>query len=120
VVDHYLEHSRIYYFSNGGADELYLSSADWMPRNLDRRVELMFPVLQDNCKRLVKDILDDYFRDNCQAWVMNSDGRWSRLIPAPGEDRFRVQSRLLARAAGAAEGETAHTEFIVRRSADKR
>ncbi|MDR2136534.1 MAG: polyphosphate kinase 1, partial [Treponema sp.] len=48
IIDRYLEHSRIYYFANGGAEELYLSSADWMPRNLERRVELMFPVLQDD------------------------------------------------------------------------
>jgi polyphosphate kinase len=116
VVDRYLEHSRIFYFANGGADEVYLSSADWMPRNLDRRVELMFPVLQDNCKRLVRDILEDYFRDNCQAWIMNPDGSWYRLKPAPGEEPFRVQARLHAKAAGASEPETARTEFIVRRS----
>jgi polyphosphate kinase len=118
VVDHYLEHARIYYFANGGADEIYLSSADWMPRNLERRVELMFPVLQDNCKRQVRDTLEAYFKDNCQAWLMNSSGGWARLKPAPGEEPFRVQARLLAKAAGASDhSESARTEFIVRRSA---
>jgi polyphosphate kinase len=117
VIDRYLEHSRICYFANAGADELYLSSADWMPRNLERRVELMFPVLQDSCKRLVRDILEDYFRDNCQAWLMNSAGGWERLKPAPGEEPFRVQARLLTRASGASEhGGTTRAEFVVRRS----
>jgi polyphosphate kinase len=118
VIDHYLEHSRIYYFANGGADEIYLSSADWMPRNLERRVELMFPVLQEDCKRFVREILDSYFKDNCQAWLLNSGGAWSRLVPAPGEEPFRVQERLLAMAAKSAAAGTApaRTEFIVRRS----
>jgi polyphosphate kinase len=117
VVDHYLEHSRIYYFANAGEDELYLASADWMPRNLERRVELMFPVLQEDCKHLVYGILADYFRDNCQAWLLDSRGAWSRLQPAAGEAPFRVQTGLLARAsATSAPAGTARTEFTVRRS----
>jgi polyphosphate kinase len=127
VIDHYLEHSRIYYFANGGADELYLSSADWMPRNLERRVELMFPVLQEDCKRRVYEILDSYFKDNCQAWSLDADGGWSRIKAAPGEEAFRVQERFLAMAAkaaasgaalnsGASRSGFAGSEFIVRRS----
>jgi polyphosphate kinase len=127
VIDHYLEHSRIYYFANGGADELYLSSADWMPRNLERRVELMFPVLQEDCKRRVYEILDSYFKDNCQAWRLDADGVWSRLRAAPGEEPFRAQERFLAMAAkaaasgsalnpGASRSGFAGSEFIVRRS----
>ena len=50
VIDHYLEHSCIFYFANGGEGELFLSSTDWMPRNLDKRMELMFPVLQEDIK----------------------------------------------------------------------
>jgi polyphosphate kinase len=114
VVDHYLEHSRIYYFANTGEEDLYLASADWMPRNLERRVELMFPVLQEDCKRLVYGILNDYFRDNSQAWLLDSQGAWSRLRPAAGETPFRVQTGLLARASAPAG--TARTEFTVRRS----
>jgi polyphosphate kinase len=117
VIDRYLEHSRIVYFANGGADELYLSSADWMPRNLERRVELMFPVLQDDNKKLVHRILGSYFMDNRQAWELGSDSSWTRLKPAPGEESFRVQAGLLSLAANQS-GKTGdvHDEFIVRRS----
>jgi len=51
IIDRYLEHSRIFYFSNGGAEEVYLSSADWMSRNLERRVELMFPLIQEHISK---------------------------------------------------------------------
>jgi polyphosphate kinase len=115
VIDRYLEHSRIFYFANGGAEEIFLSSADWMPRNLDRRIELMFPVLQENIRARIRDALEAYFRDNVQAWLLESGGGWSRLCPAPGETPFRVQEYLLSRAA-AEQPETARTEFVVRRS----
>jgi polyphosphate kinase len=115
VIDRYLEHSRIYYFANGGAEELYLSSADWMPRNLERRVELMFPVLQDDIRERLKHTLEAYFRDNTQAWVQGKGGDWKRLSPAPGESPFSVQEYLLSRAA-ADSPETVRTEFTVRRS----
>jgi polyphosphate kinase len=76
IIDRYLEHARVFYFWNGGAEELYLSSADWMPRNLERRIELMFPVLQkDNFER-VKNILGEYFSDTQNAFRLNSDGTW--------------------------------------------
>jgi polyphosphate kinase len=115
IIDRYLEHSRIYYFANGGAEELYLSSADWMPRNLERRVELMFPILQDDIRKRLKHTLEAYFRDNTQTWTEGSDGDWRRLTPAPGESPFRVQEYLLSRAA-ADSPETVRTEFTVRRS----
>ncbi|MDR0399530.1 MAG: polyphosphate kinase 1 [Treponema sp.] len=115
VIDRYLEHSRILYFANGGAEELYLSSADWMPRNLDRRVELMFPVLQDDISARLRDILDAYFRDNTQARILDSDGGWRFQRPGPGEEPFRVQEHLFS-AAAAGYPEAVHTEFIVRRS----
>ncbi|MDR1957377.1 MAG: polyphosphate kinase 1 [Treponema sp.] len=117
IIDHYLEHSRIFYFANGGADELFLSSADWMPRNLERRVELMFPVLQEDLRRQVLAILEAYFRDNCQARQLGSDGVWRRLKPASGEPPFRVQTALLAHARAIADRPWSHRdEFIVRRS----
>ena len=115
IIDRYLEHSRIYYFANGGAEELYLSSADWMPRNLERRVELMLPILQDDIRKRLKHTLEAYFRDNTQTWTEGSDGDWRRLSPAPGESPFRVQEYLLSRAA-ADSPETVRTEFTVRRS----
>jgi polyphosphate kinase len=116
VIDHYLEHSRIFYFANGGAEELYLSSADWMPRNLERRVELMFPVLREDMKAQIYGILRAYFQDNCHAWLLENDGHWTRSEPPPGEKPFRVQEYLLNLA-----GETlgnpwaVREEFIVRR-----
>jgi polyphosphate kinase len=103
VIDHYLEHARIYCFANGGAEEIFLSSADWMPRNLERRVELMFPVLQEDLKVQVREILGAYFRDNCQSWVLDSGGAWTRQAPAPGEEPFRAQTALLARIVEAVE-----------------
>jgi polyphosphate kinase len=115
VIDHYLEHSRIYYFANGGSEELFLSSADWMPRNLERRVELMFPVLQDELRVQLKTGLEAYFRDNCQARILGSSGDWTLLQPPPGEAPFRAQEYFLAQAA-AEHPETARTEFVVRRS----
>jgi len=118
IVDHNLEHARIYSFGPPGTEEIYLSSADWMPRNLERRVELMFPVLSAETRDQVRDILGTYFRDNSQAWRLQSDGRWTRLRPGPGEQPCRAQGELLALAAQEAERlESAEPEFIVRRSA---
>jgi polyphosphate kinase len=117
VVDQYLEHSRIYYFANAGAEEVYLSSADWMPRNLERRVELMFPVLQEDIRDQVRNILDAYFRDNRQSWDLDREGRWTRRKAAPGDEPFAVQDHLLAQAARAGEDPWApKQEFVVRRS----
>ena len=99
VIDYYLEHSRIYYFANGGAEELYLSSADCMPRNLERRVELMFPVQDEKIRAEVMNMLASYFNDNCQAWELKPDGTWKRLQPTSGEKPFRVQKDMLFRAA---------------------
>ena len=117
IIDHYLEHSRIYYFANGGAEELYLSSADWMPRNLEHRVELMFPVQDEKIQAELLDMLNAYFRDTCQARSLNADGTWSRVNPALGESQFRVQKDMLSRAAREAGNVwQVKQEFIVRRS----
>jgi len=119
IIDHFLEHSRIYYFANGGSEELYLASADWMTRNLERRVELMFPVLQDDVKKTIFENLSAYFRDNCQAWLLNSKGVWTRIEPPPGEKPFRIQAYIHSQAAKAQSDEhpgPARGEFIVRRS----
>ena len=91
IVSRYLEHARIMYFENGGAGELYLSSADWMPRNLDRRIELMFPVLDETVRRRVLEILRAYFRDNVKAHRLLPTGRWRRVEPGEGEPRFSAQ-----------------------------
>jgi polyphosphate kinase len=117
VIGHYLEHSRIYYFANGGSDEYYLASADWMPRNLERRVELMFPVLQEDIKTRIRDILSAYCRDTAQAWKLESDGSWDRLSPALGEAPFSAQEHFLSQAVKAGENLWApRDELVVRRS----
>ena len=94
IIDRYLEHSRIFWFENNGADELFLSSADWMSRNLDRRVELMFPILQENIRKTIRDILFLYFADNTKAHYLQSDGTWIRRQPVCNEAPLRIQEAL--------------------------
>jgi polyphosphate kinase len=77
IVDRFLEHARIFYFRNGGHDEVYMSSADWMKRNLDKRLELLFPVRSDKHKRRLIDILNIFFKDNTNTHILNSDGSYS-------------------------------------------
>ena len=85
IVGRFLEHSRITYFRNGGAEQVYLASADWMPRNLERRVELMFPVEQPDLLRRLVRILQLYFADNCHAYELQPDGRYHKRHPPPPE-----------------------------------
>lgn len=76
IVDRYLEHSRIFYFHNAGSEELYLSSADWMPRNLDRRIELMFPITDRKIFNEIISILNIYFSDDTHSHTLLSSGKW--------------------------------------------
>ncbi len=117
IIDRYLEHSRIFYFFNGGAEELYLSSADWMPRNLERRVELMFQVRQEDLRSELLEILKMYFLDNCRSRVLAPDGLWSLRRPEPGQDAYRVQERLYRSVKSAVETArlAPRQEFVVRR-----
>lgn len=79
IIGRFLEHSRIFYFRNGGAHNVYLSSADWMDRNFFRRIEVCFPVLNLKLKRrVITEGLKPYLRDNCQAWEMDSEGHYHR------------------------------------------
>jgi polyphosphate kinase len=78
IIDRFLEHSRIFFFKNGGNEELYLSSADWMPRNMDRRVELFFPVDDEKVKEEVMNVLEAGFKDNVKARALQSDGSYKR------------------------------------------
>ena len=94
IVDRFLEHSRVYYFQNGGDDQVYLSSADWMTRNLDKRVELMFPIEDSGHKSSVLYALRAMFRDTVKARCLRADGTYERKEPAPGEQPFRVQQHL--------------------------
>lgn len=94
IVDRYLEHSRIFYFQNGGNQELYCSSADWMSRNLDRRIELMFPILDKKAFKDVKSILDTYFKDKTNSMELHDNGEW---VPVKGRglgSNYRAQEVL--------------------------
>src|SRR5438094_852373 len=82
IIGRFLEHSRVFYFQNGGSDEVYLASADWMDRNFFRRIELCFPVLDPALKRrVIREGLQPYLDDNCQAWEMAADGSYEQLKP---------------------------------------
>ena len=94
IIDRYLEHSRIFYFENGGNPEWYLSSADWMPRNLERRVELLFPVLDKQNKELLEYFFSMYFADNVKAFEMQPDGSWHRKTLQQGQQPVRAQEAL--------------------------
>jgi polyphosphate kinase len=96
IVGRFLEHTRLYYFRNGGRDEVLLGSADLMPRNLDRRVEILFPV-EEPCLRqtIIHDILGVHQQDNAQARWLLSDGTYVRLRPASGAPAFNTQEWLL-------------------------
>jgi polyphosphate kinase len=96
IVGRFLEHSRVFYFENGGEPELYCASADWMERNFFRRVEIAFPIQRDlQRERILRD-LDLCLRDNCQAWQLLSNGRYERIQKGPEERALSAQVELLA------------------------
>ncbi len=101
IVDRYLEHARILYFHHGGDPLVFISSADWMPRNLDRRVELLTPVDDDACRDRLISILNDCMKDNRQARKLNPDGSYTRLKPAGKEKPFRAQQNFYDQAVAA-------------------
>jgi polyphosphate kinase len=92
IVGRLLEHSRVYYFANGGDEEVYIGSSDWMPRNLDRRVEVLTPVEDPKLKIYLKDeFLTTYLRDNMKARELEPDGTYKRVLPASDEEAFNAQ-----------------------------
>ncbi|WP_412675001.1 RNA degradosome polyphosphate kinase [Aneurinibacillus aneurinilyticus] len=91
IVDRFLEHARIFYFQNGGDERVYLSSADWMTRNMERRVEIMFPVEVESLKKRVKEILSVQLQDNVKARVLDSQGIYTIIQPMEGEKRVHSQ-----------------------------
>ena len=96
IVGRFLEHSRIYYFRNGGMEEIYLGSADLMPRNIDRRVEVLFPVQDPKLVSQIRDqILAYYLQDNLSARLMRSDGSYLRTSPVEGTTPLSIQDFLL-------------------------
>ncbi len=99
IVDQFLEHSRIFQFDNDGQPEIYLGSADWMPRNLKRRVEVTFPVEDPKLKQhLLDNVIACYRKDNVKARRLLPDGRYERRRLAEGESPFRSQAHFMARA----------------------
>jgi len=102
VVGRFLEHSRLYYFHNGGEEEVYLGSADLMPRNIDHRVEVLVPILdRDLVRNICDDVLSVYLADNVKARHMQSNGSYTRKKAADARHRVDSQDRLLQKRAGA-------------------
>ncbi len=105
IVDRFLEHSRIFYFGNGGDPLVYVGSADWMDRNLKRRVEVVFPIeVPEMKKRLIEEILATSLADNVKARELLPDGSYRRVQPGPNQPRIRSQERFLEMAAQRASG----------------
>lgn len=94
IVDRYLEHARVFYFQNAGIPELYCSSADWMSRNLDKRIELMFPILDKDVFTEIKSILDIYFSDNVSSFELQSSGEWTKVKGDKKDAKIRAQEVL--------------------------
>jgi len=115
IVGQFLEHSRIFYFANGGDEEIYLSSADWMPRNLYERVEVMFPVLDPLLReRIRQEILQSYLADTMKARILQPDGTYVRATRRRGRGRgasigFSAQNFLI----GVGEGKQVLDEIPV-------
>jgi polyphosphate kinase len=96
IVGRFLEHSRIYYFLNGGDEEVYIGSADLMERNLDRRVEVICPIQDATIKRHLRDtVLEALLSDTHRAWELQTDGSYVRVRPPEGVDPLNSQQFLL-------------------------
>ncbi|MGN0386713.1 MAG: RNA degradosome polyphosphate kinase [Lachnospiraceae bacterium] len=98
IVGNFLEHSRIFYFANNDSEEIYCASADWMPRNLERRVEILFPVEKPELKEELKHILDCQLRDNVKAQVLTPEGNYEK-IDRRGKESFNSQENFCEEAA---------------------
>lgn len=94
IVDRYLEHARIFFFHHGGNAQIFIASADWMTRNLDKRVELMAPILDVKLARRLKSILDACFKDNVQSSLILPDGTSEPILRKKGQKAFRMQQQL--------------------------
>lgn len=103
VIDRFLEHARLFYFHQGGNSEVYIASADWMTRNLEKRVELMIPIEEPALKRRLVRILEAFFQDNIQASRLMPDGTSQRIVRTKGQKAFRVQDHFYQQARKAAK-----------------
>ncbi len=105
IIDRYLEHARVYFFRNGGHEEVYLSSADWMVRNIDKRLETLFPIQQADLKRRLVDFLETCMSDNLKGRILRTDGSWELRTPGGdqpvrAQETFQRQAEEAAAAAG--------------------
>lgn len=98
VIDRYLEHARIFSFHHGGSPLLFISSADWMTRNLDKRVELMIPIEDKKCRKRLQAILESAFKDNSNAHEILENGSSRRIAKKKGQKKFRMQQQLQSQA----------------------
>jgi polyphosphate kinase len=105
IVDRFLEHARVLYFRNGGHEEVYLSSADWMTRNLDGRLEVLFPVLEPRLRQRLMGWMEVWFRDNVKAYRLRPDGAYRRV--AGSSSPLRAQEALYQQAVQAAQNRAA-------------
>ncbi len=97
LVGRYLEHSRLFYFHNNNKEEIYLGSADLMPRNLNHRVEIVFPVEnKEHIKYLRHQVLEIYLKDNSRTRILESDGSYKRLTPEPGKELIDAQEKFMS------------------------
>lgn len=96
IVGRFLEHTRVYYFRNGGAEEYFIGSADCMKRNLEARVETVVPVEDPECQRALREVLDVQLGDRRSAWDMQPDGSYVQRMPAEGEEQRGAQEQLIA------------------------
>lgn len=116
IVGNYLEHSRIFYFENNNKPEYYCASADWMPRNLERRVEILFPVEQDDLKEKLKNILDIELADTVKAHILQPDGTYKKIRnPKKLVNSQRVFFEEAIKAAKAARADSAEADVMITR-----
>jgi polyphosphate kinase len=100
ILGRFLEHSRIFYFENGGDEQIYLGSADMMPRNLDWRVEAIAVVKAPELREQLKLVLDLALSDNCSAWTLDRSGRWHKVQPKEDEVELSFQEQLMRHPTG--------------------
>jgi polyphosphate kinase len=115
IVGRFLEHGRIYYFRNGGAEEYYIGSADLMKRNLESRVEVVAPVEDIDLRQELRLILDVQLSDRRSAWEMQPDGSYVQRQPLPGQDTKSCQELLIAVAQRRLAAAVKHKQKKVRR-----
>ncbi|MCM1272492.1 MAG: RNA degradosome polyphosphate kinase [Clostridium sp.] len=120
IVGNFLEHSRIFYFYNGGFEDVYMGSADWMPRNLDKRVEITFPVEDEDLKRDVIEILNIQLADTLKAYILKPDGSYEKQ-DLRGRDKLEAQAYFCKRAMNSTkeEGSQAVSRVFIPRTSEK-